>query len=165
MVVDSLELFLWLFDHLEDAVTPRLQLFLLHAGLNGRQSLRRMYLDKRSSQVNHVTHTHTHARTHARTHACTHVHRSTAANACDGCTWTNIPHKSTMSHTHTHMHARTHVHTHVHRSTAANACDGCTLTNIPNRSNVSHTHTHALTHARTHTHAHRSMTANDRQRL
>ena len=36
------------------------------------------------TRVNHYTHAHTHG------------HHSTAARACDGCTWTNIPHRSTM---------------------------------------------------------------------
>ena len=36
VVVNSLELLLWLFDHLQYAVSPSLQLLLLHAWLNGR---------------------------------------------------------------------------------------------------------------------------------
>ena len=93
------------------------------------------------TRVNHYTHARMHARTHGHDstaaracdgctwtntgqplHARTHGHHSTAARACDGCTWTNTGQP---------LHARTHAHarTHGHHSTAARACDGCTWTN------------------------------------
>ena len=83
------------------------------------------------TRVNHYTHTRTHG------------HHSTAARACDGCTWTNTGqplharkharpslngHQS-LRRVHLDKHGSTITRTHGHHSTATRACDGCTWTN------------------------------------